>query len=132
MGRKCILVVDDRGTLLAAVREILEMEGYTVLVALDGMQALQVMEEVRPDLIVADILMPRMDGYTLYERIRARSEWVSIPFIFLTARAGKEDIAKGRDLGVEGYITKPFDPDALLEAIKAQLEMLAPDDESPG
>ena len=132
MGEKCILVVDDRGTLLAAIREILEMEGYTVLIALDGTQALQVMKEVRPDLIVADILMPRMDGYTLYETIRARPEWASIPFIFLTAKAAKEDVSKGKDMGAEGYITKPFDPDALLEAISAQLEKLTPDDESSG
>lgn len=122
MDKKCILVVDDRGSLLAAVREILELEGYNVLIALDGTQALQVMEEVRPDLIVADILMPRMDGYAFYETIRARPEWASIPFIFLTAKATKDDVFKGEELGAEGYITKPFDPNVLLEAIRAQLE----------
>jgi DNA-binding response OmpR family regulator len=120
--QRSILIVEDREPLLSAVREILEMEGYTVLVALDGTQALQVMEEVRPDLIVADILMPRMDGYAFYEATRARPEWASVPFIFLTAKAEKEDAAKAKELGVDGYIVKPFDPQKLLAAVRAQLE----------
>ena len=117
-----VLVVDDRETLLMAVQNILEIEGYTVLTATDGIQALQVMEETRPDLVVADILMPQMDGYALYEAVRARPEWASIPFIFLTAKAEREDVSKGKSLGAEDYITKPFDPQDLVLAVRARLE----------
>jgi len=122
MNEQCILIVEDRGPLLAAVREILEMEGYNVLVALDGTQALQVMEEFRPDLIVADILMPRMDGYTFYDEVRAHPEWAAIPFVFLTAKAEQEDVDRAKDMGVDAYIIKPFDHQYLLAVIRAQLE----------
>lgn len=121
MDKRCILVVEDHRPLLAAIRDILESENYTVLTATDGVIALQVMEEIRPDLIVADIVMPRMNGHTLLKRIRARPEWVSIPFIFLTAKSGKEDVLKGKALGVEDYLTKPFDPEELLVTVRAQL-----------
>jgi len=121
MGKKQILVVDDREALLAAIQDILEIEGYTILTATDGMKALEVMEETRPDLIVADILMPQMDGYAFYEAVRARQDWASIPFIFLTAKAEREDVSKGMDLGAEEYITKPFEPQELLLAVRARL-----------
>ncbi len=116
-----ILVVEDHGPLLAAIRSILEAEGYTAFTASDGVQALQMMDEVCPDLIVADIMMPRMDGYAFYEAVRARPEWVPIPFIFLTAKADKEDILKGKSLGAEDYIAKPFDPQELMVAVRARL-----------
>jgi len=117
-----VLVVEDRESLLIAIQSILEAEGYTVLIATDGVKALQVMEEVRPDLILSDILMPKMDGYELYEAVRARPEWASIPFIFLTAKAEREDVSKGKDLGVEDYIIKPFEPEDLLLAVRARLD----------
>jgi two-component system sensor histidine kinase/response regulator len=116
-----ILVVEDHEPLLAAIRHVLELENYTVLTATDGVEALQVMERARPDLIVADIMMPRMDGYELYDAVRARPEWVPIPFIFLTARAEREDRLKGKSLGVEDYIVKPFDPQELVIAVQARL-----------
>lgn len=122
MSEQCILVVEDHEPLLCAIRDILEAEQYTVLSAADGVEALQVMEDHRPDLIIADIMMPRMDGYALYEAVHARLEWVAIPFIFLTARAGKDDILKGKILGAEDYITKPFEPQELLIAVRARLE----------
>jgi DNA-binding response OmpR family regulator len=122
MSQQRILVVEDYEPLLVGVQDILEAEGYAVFTATDGAQALQMMEEVRPDLIVADIMMPTMDGYTLYEVVRARPEWTSIPVIFLTSRAEKEDLLKGKNLGVEGYITKPFEPKQLLETVRTLLE----------
>jgi len=122
MSGECILVVEDHRPLLEAIRGILGAEGYTVLAATDGVQALQVMEKVRPDLIVADIVMPQMDGYALYEEVRARPDWVPIPFIFLTAKAGQEDILKGKRLGAEDYITKPFVAQELVVAVRARLE----------
>jgi len=104
-----------------AVREILEMEGYAVLTATDGLQGLEVMEEARPDIIVADVMMPKMDGYAFYQAVRARPEWVLIPFIFLTAKTDKRDVLKGRELGAEDYLTKPFDPQELIVAVRARL-----------
>jgi two-component system sensor histidine kinase/response regulator len=117
-----ILVVEDHEALLAAIQDILETEGYTVLTATDGLQALQVMEKTPPDLIVADIMMPRMDGHAFYEAVRGRPEWVPIPFIFLTAKAEREDVLKGKRLGAEDYLTKPFDPQELAIAVRARLE----------
>lgn len=121
MGRSRILVVEDHKPMLAAIQTILEEEGYTVFTASDGVEALQVMAKNKPDLIVADIMMPRMDGYTLYETVRARPEWVLIPFIFLTAKSEQKAVLKGKKLGAEDYITKPFDPEELTVAIRARL-----------
>lgn len=121
MKKQHILVVEDHEPLLAAIQHVLELENYAVLTASDGIEALQVMEKTQPDLIVADIMMPRMNGYDFYEAVRERPEWVPIPFIFLTARAEKEDMLKGKALGVEDYIIKPFDPEELLVATQARL-----------
>jgi len=117
-----ILVVEDNVALLHGIKDLLEREGYQVLTARDGAEALEVMEKTCPDLIIADIMMPRMDGYAFYEAVRGRSEWVTIPFIFLTARASREDIIKGKAMGAEDYITKPFDVRELLAAVRSRLE----------
>lgn len=121
MSKERILVVEDHQALLDAIQEILESNDYVFLSATNGLEALQVMEETRPDLIIADIMMPLMDGYAFYEAVRARSEWVTIPFIFLTAKSTKEDILKGKIVGVEDYITKPFEPQELLATVRARL-----------
>lgn len=118
---KRILVVEDQRLLRVAIQDTLKLEGYEVTAAGDGVEALAVMEERRPDLIIADIMMPRMDGYAFYEAVRARPEWVAIPFIFLTAKAEREDILRGKGLGAEDYITKPFDPDELVVVVRARL-----------
>jgi two-component system sensor histidine kinase/response regulator len=121
MAKQRILVVDDHDPLLTAIQGILEGEGYTVLTAINGEQALEVMEQARPDLIMADIMMPRMDGYALYKAVRARPEWVPIPFIFLTAKAEREDKLRGIDMGAEDYLTKPFDTQELVVAVRSRL-----------
>ena len=105
-----------------AIESILEMRGYAVSTAANGIEALQAMANVIPDLIIADILMPEMDGYTFYQEVQKRLAWRPIPFIFLTSMAEREDIQRGRDLGVESYITKPFDPEDLLAAARTQLD----------
>ena len=116
-----ILVVEDIPPLLAGIEAVLEAEGYTIFTAGNGLEALEVLESVRPDLIVADIMMPKMDGYALYEAVRNRPEWTPIPFVFLTAKATKDDILKGKALGAEDYITKPFDPRELAVTVRARL-----------
>jgi two-component system sensor histidine kinase/response regulator len=122
MGAKCVLVVEDHFFLQKAIQDTLAAEGYTVLAADNGRHALQVMEKDRPDIIVADILMPGMDGYDFYQAVRARPEWTSIPFIFLTAKAQRADIIKGKALGVEDYLVKPVDPEELVVTVRARLE----------
>ena len=121
MDQKQILVVEDHDLLLVAIRDVLEMEGYKVVTAGDGLEALETMENLTPDLIVADISMPRMDGYKFFEAIRSRAEWVPIPFVFLTARAEREDRLKGKEMGAEDYLVKPFDPPELLIVVRSRI-----------
>ena len=119
--RQRILLVEDHPPLRAAIQRILEKEGYLVHGAGDGLEALQAMEQAGPDLILADIMMPRMDGYALYDAVRERPEWVPIPFIFLTARAEREDVLRGKEIGAEDYLTKPLDPRDLVAAVRGRL-----------
>ncbi len=122
MGGEHILVVEDYEPLLTGIRDILETEGYTVFTATDGQQALQMIDDACPNLILADIMMPTMDGYALYEAIRAESKWAAVPFVFLTSKAQEKDLLRGKELGVDSYITKPFDPEQLLATVQTLLE----------
>ena len=117
----CILVVDDEPALRAYVKRALERWGYRVLTAGDGLEALAVLESQPVDLILADIAMPRMNGYQLYERVMERPQWVTIPFLFLTARAQDSDIRYGKELGVDDYLTKPFEFQDLLATVRGKL-----------
>src|SRR5438067_991075 len=116
-----LLVVEDDSALLEGLRDILELSGYTVLTARNGLEGLAVLQAQVPDLIVSDINMPRMDGYQFYGRVRAQSEWVSVPFIFLTAKGEKTDVRQGKLLGADDYITKPFEEVDLLVAVQSKL-----------
>lgn len=121
-----ILVVEDDIALLEGVRDMLELAGYRVLTACHGQEGLQVLEtQPLPDLIISDIMMPRMNGYEFYDAVRARPEWVAIPFIFLTALGEKSDIRLGKQLGADDYIVKPFDEEDLLVAVNAKLRRSA-------
>ena len=117
-----ILIVEDHRSLLMGLQYILRDAGYDVLTAADGVAALEKMREVRPDLIVADVTMPRMDGYTLCDVVRRRAEWADIPFVFLTARGEREDVLRGRSLGADDYIVKPFDIDELILTVRNRLQ----------
>ena len=121
MMQKTILVVEDNPTMAEGICDVLEMQGYAVISALNGVEALSRMEESHVDLILADIMMPLMDGYDLYRKVRERSEWTTIPFVFLTARGQKEDIRLGKQLGADDYLPKPFDPDDLAVVVEAKL-----------
>src|SRR3972149_4824492 len=111
-----ILVVDDEPAMRQAVTEMLRAHEFHVLTAEDGLQALQVLGEQSPDLIITDIMMPRMNGYQLYERVSANPSWIWIPFLFLSGKSDEADLRFGKELGVDDYLTKPVDPDALLAA----------------
>ncbi|MCJ7567156.1 MAG: response regulator, partial [Anaerolineales bacterium] len=121
MTKPIILVVEDDMALLEGIRELLELSEYKVLTATNGQEALEVLEKKHPDLIVSDIMMPEMDGYQFHEKVREQPELSAIPFIFLTARGEKADIRRGKELGADDYITKPFDDEDLLVAVRAKL-----------
>ncbi|MGC9346726.1 MAG: hybrid sensor histidine kinase/response regulator [Anaerolineae bacterium] len=121
MPKKQILVVEDHDLLLFAIRDILEVEGYRVITATDGVNALDQMQTFTPDLIIADISMPRMDGYKFFEEVHANPEWIPIPFVFLTAKAEREDRLKGKSMGAEDYIVKPFDPQELVIVVNSRI-----------
>jgi DNA-binding response OmpR family regulator len=116
-----ILVVDDHQDVLDCIERTLAVEGYCVHTAQDGVEALSLLEAQSIDLILADISMPRMNGYQLYARVTDNPEWVAIPFIFLTARALDSDVRYGKELGVDDYVTKPFRIEDLLAIVRGRL-----------
>jgi len=120
-----VLVVDDQPDLLDNISLTLEAGGYGALTARDGLEALAVLQAQPVDLILADIAMPRMNGYQLYERVRENPQWVTIPFIFLTARALDSDIRYGKELGADDYLTKPIQVEDLLAAVQGRLKRIA-------
>lgn len=129
-----ILVVEDDPAVAEGIRRTIKADGLDARVAKDGMEALAFLDHTIPDLIIADIMMPGMNGYQLYQRIRQNPDWVWIPFIFLTARAENEDIRYGKELGVDDYLTKPIEPEDLQAAIRGRLrryEQLGIDEQLP-
>ncbi len=119
--RNIILVVEDNLAILRGLAELLRDAGYEVMEATNGSEALDRMEERKPTLIISDIMMPVMDGYDFYRKVREEPRWINIPFLFLTAKTEEEDIIKGLSMGVEDYITKPFDIGMLLARVKARI-----------
>lgn len=106
-----ILVVDDEPALLRLMEFVLSKQGHTMLTATNGEEALEKVRAERPDLVVLDIMMPKLDGYHVAEALRADPEVSHIPIIMLSAKAQEEDIERGMEAGVDVYITKPFAPD---------------------
>jgi DNA-binding response OmpR family regulator len=116
-----ILIVDDQPELLLGIQMTLESVGYVVLTAIDGNIALNILHCEAVDLILADIAMPELNGYQLFEQIRAEPDLLRIPFIFLTARAMSSDIRYGKTLGVDDYLIKPIKPEDLLAVVEGRL-----------
>ena len=120
-----ILMVDDERDLVFATKLYLEAEEYEVLAAYDGHQAMALLEDPanRPDLIILDVFMPRLSGWDVLRMVRGNAATSSIPVIMLTAAGQDADKARGWDLGVDWYQTKPFDPKDLLVVIERVLAM---------
>jgi CheY-like chemotaxis protein len=114
---KRILVADDDPVILRLLQVNLELEGYEALLAHHGEKAVEMARAEKPDLIILDIMMPRMDGYEAVRNLRADQRTRAIPVIFLSARAQPSDIERGKSYGVDDYLTKPFDPGELLEVV---------------
>src|SRR5437762_6016609 len=113
-----IVAADDDPQLLRLVTRNLEFEEYEVLPASDGVLALEQVEAHSPDLVLLDVMMPRMDGFTVCQRIR---EFSSVPIIIVTARGQDQDKVRGLDLGADDYLTKPFSVDELAARVRAVL-----------
>src|SRR2546421_2546550 len=113
-----ILTADDDPQLLRLVMRNLQLEDYNVLVASDGKQALEQIETYQPDLVLLDVMMPKMDGFTVCQRVR---EFSAVPIIIVTARGQDQDKIRGLDLGADDYLTKPFSVDELLARVRAVL-----------
>ncbi|MFP8885638.1 response regulator transcription factor [Streptomyces mangrovi] len=114
-----VLVVDDEPAVREALRRSLAFEGYETELAADGLEALRRVEAYRPDLVILDVLMPRMDGLTAARRLRARGE--TVPVLMLTARDTVGDRVTGLDAGADDYLVKPFELDELLARVRALL-----------
>lgn len=119
---KKILIADDDPVIIKLLQVNLEMEGYEVVTAEDGQDAVDKASLEKPDLVILDIMMPRMDGWTARGELLNNPDLKSVPVIFLSARAQQADLRKGYEAGVADYITKPFDPIDLLDVVAAILD----------
>ncbi|NEP45640.1 MAG: response regulator, partial [Okeania sp. SIO2H7] len=116
------MLVDDDPNLILLVKDYLEFRGYEVLSASNGVEALEIIEKQVPDLIVCDVMMPAMDGYTLVQQIREnpRTNW--IPVLFLSAKGQSQDKVKGLNTGADVYLVKPFEPEELVAQVESSLK----------
>lgn len=119
---KKILVIEDNTEIRENLEELLELSGYAVESAPNGKVGIQKVHANRPDLVLCDIMMPELDGFSVLRILDKQPATSDIPFIFLTAKAEKEDFRKGMNLGADDYITKPFDDIELLDAIELRLK----------
>lgn len=122
MTAKRILVVDDERELVMAVQIRLKQAGYEVLTACDGQEALDKAHQEKPDLIILDLMLPKMDGYKVCGLLKSDSRYAKIPIIIFTAKVQEEDIKIGKEVGADEYITKPFEHQVLLDKIKELLK----------
>ncbi|HKU56290.1 MAG TPA: response regulator [Gaiellaceae bacterium] len=116
-----VLVSDDEDDVRDLVVYRLSRSGYDVVEALDGEEAFRLATEQTPDLIVLDVMMPRVDGYELTRRLRAEPATSRVPVILLTARTQENDVSQGFEAGADDYLKKPFNPDELLARVRAVL-----------
>lgn len=124
---RTILIADDDKKIVDLVTLYLKRDGYSVLPAYDGREALDVARRKQPDLVVLDLMMPELDGMDVCRLLRAES---AVPIIMLTARTTDEDKLRGLDLGADDYVTKPFNPRELMARIRAVLRRASPGEQS--
>lgn len=121
-GTETILVVDDESRIVRILEFNLSKQGYRVFTASDGFEALDRVDEARPDLILLDLMMPRMDGFEVLRRLRAQPETRTIPVFLLTAKGQEIDREQGEACGATAYLTKPFSPRDLMKRIRDTLD----------
>ncbi len=121
-NNKLVLLIEDDESLLFSTKDFLEEEGFSVICASDGMEGVQKALTRHPDIILADIALPKLDGYQVYKTLQENQNTMFIPFIFITAKSSTEDIRAGMQLGADDYITKPYDYEELLTTINTRIE----------
>lgn len=119
-----IFVIEDEPAMRVGIEMMLKNEDYDVICTANGQEAINYLEQEKivPDLIISDVMMPHMNGFEFYKRLRGNPQYAAIPFIFLTARSGKDDIREGKEMGVDDYLMKPFDPPDLFATIRGKLK----------
>src|SRR5438445_4235112 len=118
-----ILIIDDAPANIQTLSTILKERGYDINIATDGRQGLELLERIRPDLILLDIMMPEMDGFETCQRIKASTAWREIPIVFLTAKTDTADIVRAFELGAVDYVPKPFNAHELLARVNTHLTL---------
>jgi DNA-binding response OmpR family regulator len=113
-----VLVVEDDDVIRQLITVNLELEGFEVFTAVDGQDALDKVIEVDPNVITLDVMMPRLDGWATAAMLRENPETKHMKIVLLSARAQEADIRRGESLGVDAYLTKPFDPDELIDVVR--------------
>lgn len=116
-----VMVIDDSKTIRRTAETLLQREGYEVITAVDGFEALSKIAETNPDIIFVDIMMPRLDGYQTCALIKNSQQYQNVPVVMLSSKDGLFDRAKGHIVGSNEYLTKPFSKDELIEAIRAHV-----------
>jgi DNA-binding response OmpR family regulator len=119
---KEILIVDDEPSIVVPIQFLMEQQGYSVIVAENGHDALDLIYKYNPDLVLLDIMLPGIDGYEVCEIVRLNPNYRDVKIIFLTAKGREVEIAKGLALGADAYITKPFSNAELVAKVKAVLD----------
>ncbi len=120
---KKILIVDDEIDVVEVVTVLLEHEGYEMLKAYDGQEALDIIEEVVPDLVILDIMMPKIDGVEVCRRMRENEKMTDIPIVMFSAKLSAIDKKESFDAGADGFISKPFNARGFIAGIKTYLEL---------
>jgi CheY-like chemotaxis protein len=113
-----VLVVEDDDVIRQLITVNLELEGFEVIPATDGLDALDKVVDAKPDVVTLDVMMPRLDGWGTAEQIRANPATAHVKIVLLSARAQETDLQRGERIGVDAYLTKPFDPDELIEVVR--------------
>lgn len=121
-NQKKLLLIDDDPNLILLVKDYLEFRGYEVITAENGREALEVLESNTPDMIICDVMMPEMDGYSLVSTIRSDPKTSWIPVLFLSAKGQSQDRVKGLNIGADVYMVKPFEPEELVAQVESSLK----------
>jgi DNA-binding response OmpR family regulator len=121
MAKKKVLIVDDEPNIVTALEYLLSKSGYEVAVAENGEEALAAVARAKPDLVLLDVMMPRLNGYEVCRRLRERPEWAGTKIVILSAKGREVDVSKGLSLGADLYVTKPFSNTELVARINALL-----------
>ncbi|MCU7943084.1 MAG: response regulator [Candidatus Thiodiazotropha sp. (ex Cardiolucina cf. quadrata)] len=119
---KTILIVDDEPNIVLSVEYLMKREGYQVMTANDGQVAIEMIADIRPDLLILDVMMPRKNGFEVCREIRADPALSGLPILMLSAKGREAEIKKGISLGADAYVTKPFSTHDLVDKVNQLLQ----------